>query len=133
MSGNETRTPTHQDCYVAQAAIRDLLNRRSQLPLQVCMDLRRLLRAVESQIELIEPERKDLIDRFGEKDSEGQPVIDEAGQVRIRAEHTEECQTRFRELMAMEWPDAPRVSLAGMGDRDVDFNLIVALDPFLSD
>lgn len=91
----------------------------------------KLNKIVDSEIEIFEEQRNILVEDYGEKDENGNLVVENGG-IKIKAESQEECEKKVKELneMQVQFPDT-YFSLSELEPLELTLEELFFLDQFI--
>ena len=82
------------------AVLSKMANR--ELPVKVSYAIAKNLIKLESELKIFTAEKNKLIEKYSIKDEQGKTVVDENNHVNIQADHIDDWNKEFEELLAIE-------------------------------
>ena len=89
-------TMTLNDIFNAVPALREISTK--EFPGSVNLKIARLIREVDKEIQLFEEERNKIANKYGEKDENGNLVIQEGGNIKILDNKIQDCNEELQAL-----------------------------------
>lgn len=91
----------------------------------------KLYKKLSEEIDIIDLQRQTIIEKYGERDSEGNYITDGQG-VKIKAEYIAECKQCITELDALkiQLPDI-YFSIDELSDLGLELQELMLMDPFI--
>lgn len=89
-------TMTLNDIFNAVPALREISTK--EFPGSVTFKIARLIRELDKEIQLFEEERSKIANKYGEKDENGNLVIQEGGNIKILDNKIQECNEELQAL-----------------------------------
>jgi len=111
-------------------ALRSLAAER--LPVIGALRVRKLTRAIAEHIADVEGVRKELLERFGQKDEDGKLII-EGNQIPLIPETMLEFQAEFATLMAGEFTTEYPVRVSDLGKGEIAPQILIDLGGLLDE
>ena len=120
--------------------ISDLLNAaevlqelsKKQLKARLAFDVSRLLKAADAEVTQFNEARMKVIDKFGEKDENGELSTDENGNCRIVPANIPDFNNELNELISAEVElNANKIKMNALEDLDFTPSDMVVLEPFI--
>jgi hypothetical protein len=111
-------------------ALRSLAAER--LPVIGALRVRKLTRAIAEHIADVEGVRKELLERFGQKDADGKLII-ESNQIPLIPETMLEFQAEFATLMAGEFTTEFPVRVSDLGKGEIAPQILIDLGGLLDE
>ena len=87
---------TLNDIFNAVPALREISTK--EFPGSVTFKIARLIRELDKEIQLFEEERSKIANKYGEKDENGNLVIQEGGNIKILDNKIQECNEELQAL-----------------------------------
>jgi len=103
-----------------------------KLPVIGALRVRKLTRALAEHITDVEGVRKELLDRFGQKDADGKLIV-EGNQIPLIPETMLEFQVEFAALMAGEFTTEYPVRVSDLGKGDIAPQVLIDLGGLLDE
>lgn len=105
-----------------------------QLPFKLVYQLSKLNKSINSEIEFYREQLRKIIDKYCEKDSQGNPITVDNGGVKVKAGEEAACQAAIRELESVEITiDYTPFSLEDFEGLNLSPNEFQGILPFLKD
>ena len=120
--------------------ISDLLNAtevlqelsKKQLKARLAFDVSRLLKAADTEVTQFNEARMKVINKFGEKDENGELSTDESGNCRIVPANIPDFNNELNELINAEVElNAKKIKMDALEDLDFTPSDMVVLEPFI--
>lgn len=120
--------------------ISDLLNAtevlqelsKKQLKARLAFDVSRLLKAADTEVTQFNEARMKVINKFGEKDENGELSTDENGNCRIVPSNIPDFNNELNELINAEVElNAKKIKMDALEDLDFTPSDMVVLEPFI--
>ncbi len=120
--------------------ISDLLNAtevlqelsKKQLKARLAFDVSRLLKAADTEVTQFNEARMKVINKFGEKDENGELSTDENGNCRIVPANIPDFNNELNELINAEVElNANKIKITALEDLDFTPSDMVVLEPFI--
>ncbi len=120
--------------------ISDLLNAtevlqelsKKQLKARLAFDVSRLLKAADTEVTQFNEARMKVINKFGEKDENGELSTDESGNCRIVPANIPDFNNELNELISAEVElNAKKIKMDALEDLDFTPSDMVVLEPFI--
>lgn len=120
--------------------ISDLLNAtevlqelsKKQLKARLAFDVSRLLKAADTEVTQFNEARMKVINKFGEKDENGELSTDESGNCRIVPANIPDFNNELNELINAEVElNANKIKITALEDLDFTPSDMVVLEPFI--
>ena len=120
--------------------ISDLLNAtevlqelsKKQLKARLAFDVSRLLKAADTEVTQFNEARMKVINKFGEKDENGELSTDENGNCRIVPANIPDFNNELNELISAEVElNANKIKMDALEDLDFTPSDMVVLEPFI--
>ena len=120
--------------------ISDLLNAtevlqelsKKQLKARLAFDVSRLLKAADTEVTQFNEARMKVINKFGEKDENGELSTDESGNCRIVPANIPDYNNELNELINAEVElNAKKIKMDALEDLDFTPSDMVVLEPFI--
>lgn len=89
-------TMTLNDIFNAVPALREISTK--EFPGSVTFKIARLIRELDKEIQLFEEERNKIANKYGEKDENGNLVIQEGGNIKILDNKIQDCNKELQAL-----------------------------------
>lgn len=89
-------TMTLNDIFNAVPALREISTK--EFPGSVTFKIARLIRELDKEIQLFEEERSKIANKYGEKDENGNLVIQEGGNIKILDNKIQDCNEELQAL-----------------------------------
>lgn len=89
-------TMTLNDIFNAVPALREISTK--EFPGSVTFKIARLIRELDKEIQLFEEERNKIANKYGEKDENGNLVIQEGGNIKILDNKIQDCNEELQAL-----------------------------------
>lgn len=94
----------------------------------------RLMREIEKEYSLFQESRKGLIDKYADKDENGEPKADENGNYTVPKENIEEFNKELKEMLDQTLSlNVEPISLEDLGDADFTPADMMLLAPFMKE
>lgn len=117
-------------------ALNALLNKIKGLHFSVQTQYKflKILKAVQSEIEIFDQQRQSLIKDYAELDENGNIIQSENGGIKIKEDKFEECSEKIREInsIQIQFPDI-YFSLDELEPLGLTLEELSLLDPFIKD
>lgn len=122
--------------------INDLLNAtdtlqelsRKSLKARLAFDVSRLLKAADVEVSQFNEARMKILQKYGEKDENGELVSDEKGNCRIANENLTDFNNELNELIGAQVElNANKISIDALDNLDFTPVEMVALEPFIEE
>lgn len=75
---------------------------QKQLPIKVSYAISKNISKIENELKIYNSEKQKLIDKYCDKDEEGQNIIDESNQLKIQSRHLDDWDYDINELLDIE-------------------------------
>lgn len=112
----------------------EMLQKVAKMPLKakLAWQVARLLKALDAEVQQFNETRMQLINKYGEKNENGELVTDEGGNCKIVPENTSEFSNELTELVNAEIEvNANRIPIDSLGDLDFTPSEMTSLEPFI--
>lgn len=94
----------------------------------------RLMREIEKEYSLFQESRKGLIDKYADKDENGEPKADENGNYTVPKENIEEFNKELKEMLDQTLSlNVEPISIEDLGDADFTPADMMLLAPFIKE
>lgn len=94
----------------------------------------RLMREIEKEYSLFQESRKGLIDKYADKDENGEPKADENGNYTVPKENIEEFNKELKEMLDQTLSlNVEPISIEDLGDADFTPADMMLLAPFMKE
>ena len=94
----------------------------------------RLMREIEKEYSLFQESRKGLIDKYADKDENGEPKADELGNYTVPKENIEEFNKELKDMLDQTLSlNVEPISIEDLGDADFTPADMMLLAPFMKE
>lgn len=100
------------------------------LPLKTAFLLKGLNKQMQEELIKYEETRKEALTKYGEKDSKGNLLVSENGQVTLNPETRDSFIKELNDLLSVEIQITP-ISIVDLGDAKLSVDDLIALDGFI--
>lgn len=100
----------------------------------VAFKIARLIKACEAELQTFEESRHKIIEKYGEKDKNGELKIFDNQQIRVKEEYREICATSLNELLGTEIElNANKIPVESLEQIDITPNELIKIEAFIEE
>lgn len=104
----------------------------TKMPVKVAYKIMKILSSIEKEEEFFNSKMREIIDEYGKKDEQGNPVFTESGGVEIKEGVEGECNQKVAELNSLEIEISDlKLTLDELDGIELTPREIYALDPII--
>ena len=105
-----------------------------ELKARLALEVARMLKAIEKEMQDFNDIRMKLITKYGEKDENGELITDEKGNCKIEQEHVETFSNELNDMIAAEVEiNANKLKIEQLENLDFTPAEMSALEPFIDE
>lgn len=102
------------------------------LPIKTAYSLKKIQKKLQEENERFDELRKELVTKHATKNENGEPEVDEVGNVKLEKEVIEEFNKGYNELLDIDF-ESDSVSLDDLGDIKLSAAKLVMLDDLIKE